>query len=351
MIRHIYTLCFSLWGLFLLSCARETNEPSPQSIFSRRANFDKPELEVFDNPLDEWIYEEFTKPYNIEVKWRTDIREHRPSTFVTPPRPEKVKELFTAIKRLWLEPYGEEAGQGFIKQHAPKLFFLAGSHEFNSDGTVTEGVAEGGRKITLTAVDHFNIKNPESMRRSFHTMHHEFGHILNQRKPFSDAYILLSKGLYRADWHNVRDYDAKKLGFITNYSMLNEHEDFVEIVGTMLSVVGNSNVPVSRQVPRLDSQDRLIEGETVNLLFTDFEYLVHMSGLGRERLENDSLGDYVQEEGAAEGKRILRKKIDMVRAYYKTVWGIDLDALQKRIERAMQALQSEYNKPQDGTNN
>lgn len=334
-------LCSSLMG-----CSEDSNAPSERSIFSDRAMYDKPEPDSFDNPLDEWIYQELTKPYNITVKWRTDLREQDKGAYITPPRPEKVKEFLIAMKRLWLEPYAEEAGDYFIRTTSPKLIYLVGSSQFNSDGTRTEGVAEGGRKITILDIDRFEISTPEQVAKVFHTMHHEFGHILNQRLAFTDTYVLMSKGLYTGAWYNVGNYDAYTKGFITPYSMLNEYEDFVEIAGTILSTVGASNAPKPREVPVLTEEGKLVEGQMTTLEMTDFEYLIHLSGLGRERLQDGSAGSYIQEEDAYKGKQTLRRKIEAVAHYYKSEWGIDIFNLQKRIERAAIALVEEHKKPQ-----
>lgn len=318
-----------------VSCDNKNNLPTEESIFSKNALIDAPEEGHFSDPLDQWIYDEFTKPYNIRVIWRADDREHKKSAIIAPPHPDKVKEFLVAMKHLWIEPYAEEAGPSFIEKYAPKLIFLGANAQYNPDGTATEGVAEGGRKITILDINRFSISTPEAVTKAFHTMHHEFGHILNQRKPFSDAYALITKGRYTAAWINKQPYEATTQGYITPYSMMNEYEDFVEIAGTILSTVMNSNTPTSRPVPLLDENYKYEEGKEITKEMTAFEYKLHTATLGYMRNpKTNELGPLLQFPNGPEGMTLLHKKVDMVRAYYQDSWGIDIFQLQKRIERA-----------------
>ena len=58
-------------------------------------------------------------------------------------------------------PYVEEAGKVFYNKYSPKFFILSGSNEYNSEGSITLGTAEGGRKVILYGVNLFKIKGME----------------------------------------------------------------------------------------------------------------------------------------------------------------------------------------------
>ena len=109
-------------------------------------------------PLDDWLYENFVVPFNIEVKYRFDRYEVALNKVLAPVREDKVIPVMETIRKTWIEPYEKEAGDAFIKRLAPKQFVLIGSAEYNSNGTITLGTAEGGRKVVLFVVNDFDPK-------------------------------------------------------------------------------------------------------------------------------------------------------------------------------------------------
>ena len=103
------------------------------------------------------------------------------------------------------------------------------------------GTAEGGKKITLYNVNDLNIKkiNIEKLNEYyFETMHHEFAHILHQKRNFDPSFNRISEGKYvGADWYYYMtaqgamprtDDVAWSDGFVTAYAMSQSNEDFVE---------------------------------------------------------------------------------------------------------------------------
>ena len=73
----------------------------------------------------------------------------------------------------------------FIRAYFPKIIFLSGSPAYKSNGSIILGTAEGGKKITLFNVDALQIASIDASTNYFKTIHHEFGHILNQTKPYT----------------------------------------------------------------------------------------------------------------------------------------------------------------------
>lgn len=288
------------------------------------------------NELDKWIYDSLTVPYNIEVKWKWEDREFSNAHNVTPPQEEKARQFLKALYRIWIKPYEEEAPAGFINRYVPKLIVLSGSPQYNNDGTVSLGQAEGGRKATIFDVDGFDNLDLEKMTKAFHTMHHEFGHILNQRIAFTTDYKALSKGKYTGAWYNFTAPQANTLGFITPYSMANQDEDFVEMAATILSTVQNSNEPIMRNVPEKNEYG-LVTGNIIQMPMSDFQLKLYMSGITTTQREDGRIA-ITQDQAAPLGLETILKKIKIVQDYYKNVWGIDIFRLQGKIEVATNNL-------------
>jgi substrate import-associated zinc metallohydrolase lipoprotein len=183
---------------------------------------------------DNWLYDNFTKPYNIEVKYRWDPFEVPLDKTLVPPLVDKVRPTMEAVKAIWIEPYIKEAGADFIKKFCPKQYVLVGSANWNNNGTIILGTAEGGRKVVLYQINDFDKKKTAVVKEMLHTIHHEFGHILNQNILYPLAFKQITPGSYTSNWYNVSDEEALNLGFITSYALSSADEDFVEILATML---------------------------------------------------------------------------------------------------------------------
>ncbi len=257
-------------------------------------------------PIDKWIFDTLTVPFNIAVKYKWDQFELEVNKTVVPPKEEKVIPVLQTVKKVWLDNYVAEAGITFMKTYAPKYFVLAGSASWNTDGTITLGTAEGGRKVVLYVVNDFRTKgmagfkfsDSSTIKEQFHTIEHEFGHILHQTVMYPLEYKRISVGLYTTNWNNVSDMEALQDGFITPYSMSGPDEDFVEMIATML-----------------------IEGRN------RFNQKV-----------NSITGTSPNGTTAAEAKSKLKQKEAIVVDYFKTVWKIDFYSLQSRTRKSVEAL-------------
>ncbi|MEO6685859.1 MAG: putative zinc-binding metallopeptidase [Dyadobacter sp.] len=263
------------------------------------------------SPIDKWIMDSLTVPYNISAKYKWDQFEFPNLTKVlVPPDESKVVPLLSAIRKAWTVPYVQEAGPIFYNQFSPKFFVLSGSNEYNLDGSVTLGIAEGGRKVVLFGVNLFKIKgmagyDPQK-DSSFvkdwflHTIHHEFGHILHQTVLYPIEFTLVTKSLYQGgNWINWTDEQARQNGFITAYSSFNYNEDFVEMIAMMLT-----------------------EGKV------GFDKIVNNIPAG------------VSERGTTQeqAKAALRMKESIVVGYYRKTWNIDFYSLQNRVRASMNQL-------------
>ena len=190
-----------------------------------------------ENELDKWLFLNYTVPYNIDVVYRWDAAQAYSSLSdvqLVPVEFDAVQPMMAALRDVWFEPYIQATGSlDFLKEVAPKKIVLVGSPEYQN-GSYTLGQAEGGRKILLLNVNNFDASNEAELKEALHTIVHEFTHILHQTKLFSQEYQTISTGRYNSNWTLLNDSEARRLGFITNYSMLNKDEDFAEMVSGIL---------------------------------------------------------------------------------------------------------------------
>lgn len=280
--KRFTTYFIILCGLIFASACSKDDSFEP-TIFDTKA----PEL----NGLDLWIMDNITTPYNIEViyKWKdaeTDLGRN-----LTPPLESKADGFVKIIKEIWINPYVDEAGETFFKTLSPKQILLIGSSAYNTNGTITLGTAEGGRKIVIYEINLLDKKNKTRLRRYMKTIHHEFGHIANQTVEIPVDYEMITPN-YRSDWNNVTEQAAYDAGFISPYAASAYSEDFVEMLSIMLT---NSKA--------------------------EWEALLN-------------------KPATAEGKAALLRKQEMVLSYYKNVWKIDLWSLQSRCEAAINNVTS-----------
>lgn len=190
-----------------------------------------------ENELDKWLYQNYTLPYNIDVVYRWDAAQAYSSLSevqLVPVEFDAVQPMMAALRDVWFEPYIPTGNsQDFLKEVAPKKIVLVGSPEYQN-GSYKLGQAEGGRKILLLNVNNFDASDENELKESLHTIVHEFTHILHQTKLFDKKYQEISTGRYNSNWTLLKDPEARRLGFITSYAMLNKDEDFAEMVSGIL---------------------------------------------------------------------------------------------------------------------
>ena len=139
-------------------------------------------------------------------------------------------------------------------------------------------------------LDYLDFTNINSIKEPLKTVHHEYGHILNQTVPIPIIYSQINPENYDASWFNRSNAQARELGYITAYASSQSGEDFVEMVSEMLTH--------SR---------------------ADFDAIV-------ESIQND------------EAYSIIRFKESIVVEYYRTNFGIDIYELQQLTDAATQEL-------------
>ena len=88
-------------------------------------------------------------------------------------------------------------------------------------------------EITLYNLDNLNPKTVNAKTAYFKTIHHEFGHILNQTKPYPTDFAEISGPDYVQDQcfeiYKTTESALQK-GFISPYASKADGEDFVELI-------------------------------------------------------------------------------------------------------------------------
>ncbi len=275
-----YTLkyLFFISVVMLVSCEEDKLGPSV---------FDTSDTALI-NEVDRYIDSVYTSPYNVEIIYRWKESETDMSYNLVPSYLSKVQPLMHVIDTTYVQPYNKIGGNDFLKVNIPKQFLLIGSPGINaSNGTEVLGTAEGGVKILLYKTNQFDRSKPETYEDILHTIHHEFAHILHQKKQYDETFKKITPNDYTSTWYNVTDSTANNKGFITTYAMASIDEDFAEMTGIMLL---NSNQSWNEMINKM------------------------------------------------KGKDLIKSKEQYIVTYFKTKWKIDFYVLQKEVSDRIAGL-------------
>ena len=283
--KQLIGIFIALATLSLWSCSEDDLDPN--SIFGGTETGKVP------NEFATWLLENYTTPYNIEFKYRFEDMETDDTYNLVAADYDRSIALAKFTKYLWLESYEELLGPDFIRTYCPRLLFLVGSPAYNSDGSVVLGTAEGGLKITLYNVNSISLTSIDVEQLNywyFKTMHHEFAHILHQTKNYPTEFNEITPSGYQpTGWVNVSEQDALDMGFVSPYASSETQEDFVEIIAI---------------------------------------YVTHTA----------EYWDNLVGSASAEGQGYINQKLEIVKDYMTTTWGIDLDELRDIVQRRSQEV-------------
>ena len=280
------------------SCLRDTIEP--ESVIK--------DSTVEMNDFDRWLEVNFLKPYNIEFKYRFALNESDMGYYTVPADYASSIIYAHLVKYLCIDSYDEIAGVTFTRSYFPKMFFLIGTWEYKNNGSIVLGTAEAGKKIMLSGVnflpDLFASTSGAALEEDLNhyyikTIHHEFTHILNQTKVYSDAFKQITSTTYVADACFDTDQYWRGRGYITAYSQSEPAEDFAELLS---------------------------------------EYVTHNAAWWQEQLSaaaSETAEVRKTDPGAKDGAALIKSKIDIVRAYMQDSWSINIDTLRDIINRRM----------------
>lgn len=283
--KNIYAILLAFVASFaLMSCSDD--DPSSESIFPTTS----PKRDAFDK----WLLENYTFPYNVEMKYKMEDIESDMKYHLVPADSAKTAKLSIIMKYLWFDAYNEVIGPDFIKENMPRTIHFIGSPAYNSEGTMVLGTAEGGLKITLymvNSLDDKTLKDYDTMNTYyFHTLHHEFTHILNQKIPYDQSFKLITEsGYVSGDWYTISDKTAHQAGFITPYAMVEPLEDFAEMLSGYVT-------------------------------------------------KSQSEWNAILADAGTTGAASISAKLDIVRNYMQESWNVDIDQLRAAVLRRASTL-------------
>lgn len=248
------------------------------------------------NDFDKWLLDNYVYPYNIQLKYLLDDNEISVEYDLVPAKYEQSVAIAKIVKHVWLEAYDELWGINMTRTYVPKLLHFIGNVAYTQSGMIL-GQAEGGMKVTLFRLNEIDLKkiNVAALNEYyFKTMHHEFTHILNQKKAYDPAYERISESDYvGGSWYQLNDSEALAKGFISPYSMDRASEDFAEIVA---NYVTND----------ADTWESLLAEAQESIL---------------------------SEDGETTARTILERKFDIAYRYMLDSWGLDLNELRAVVQR------------------
>ena len=241
--KTLYILCMSLLVLTYSSCRSE--DDFTESIFNT-------DIAVVDTTkttaeFDQWLYDNFLVPYNVEVQYKFNFTASDMNFQLTPAEYNRSQLLAHFIRYLFYDVYTKFAGENFMKSYGPRMFHFIGSTGYSpTTGTEVLGTAAGGVKITLYNVNEIKpwsenvVYTPDDVEvlneRIFHTMHHEFSHILHQTKSYPITFGQVTSGSYDPiDWQERDSVTTHQLGYVTHYASSATYEDFVETLSGIIT--------------------------------------------------------------------------------------------------------------------
>ena len=249
--------------------------------------------------FDLWLRNSYLIPYNLDFRYKLQDVGSDMDYNLVPASFEKSQQIAKLVKYLWFDAYGAVAGPEFLKENGPKIIHLIGSPAYNPiSGTILLGTAEGGIKVTLYRCNDIDPGNVSQLNEFyFKTMHHEFAHILHQKKNYPVEFNQISKGLYNPlGWQDRTASEAATLGFVSPYAGSQIREDFVEVIANYLvkSDADWNNILLLASKPGVNSNGATLADDGVD------------------------------------GKAIILQKLDMATRWLKNSWNIDI--LQLRAE-------------------
>lgn len=245
---------------------------------------------AYSYPFDQWLHKYYTIPYNVEFRYRLDDSGTDPNYNVVPVSMSKADTIAHLALYLWYDVYDSVAVPGFLHDNGPRIIQLIGSAMINAaQGTEKLGQAEGGIKITLMKINLMQTDNIDQLNEYiFKTMHHEFSHILHQKKTMPKEFEQISAADYNPDgWQYTTETEAWQLGFASPYGSSQAREDFVEII--------------ANYIVKSDAQ---------------IERMLTVAG-----------------QDGKKGRAVLTQKIEICREWLADRWDLNLDELRAEVQK------------------
>ncbi len=234
---------------FILSCVACSEDK-----LSENSVIDENKTQIEATELDNWILNNITKPYGIEVIYRWEKNSNADGVYIYPPKIEKVRAVLEAVKELGLDTYllKEVGGKDFLLGRLPIKLYLYGG------GNPDENGVERLYNPQLTAAEmciyNVNEFEPTDFDKVFvlmRSVHHQLAKRLMQFVSYDrDKFYAISGHRYTGTTEPIAaplgyaktgkerfglDNYANKRGFYTMLSFLSAEDDFAEIISSTLT--------------------------------------------------------------------------------------------------------------------
>ncbi len=309
--------------------------------------------------LDKFLRTNYLEKYNLTFLYRMPDISTNMNYNLVPAEYTNSVDLAVLCKHLWFDVYDKVAGNDFLKLYGPRIILLVGSPAINADsGSETVGLAEGGIKITLFKVNSMDITNFQMMNELyFHTMHHEFAHILHQTKTYPTEFNTISVGRYDPNNWQYRGNEVTSLGFVTNYASSEYREDFAETIACFIVYtetewnrmleLASRGWATSASEDDLDAvyysfyyyanndseNDPTYIDERYVVTVTDADGTVHKYYRTERDKEGNRIVVYdVEDKDGIDGVEAILQKVQIARQWFKDAWNVDLDALREEVQ-------------------
>lgn len=298
--------------------------------------------------FDQWLQKNYTEPFNIRFQYKYIDQNSNMAYNVTPAELSRSIAMAKLVKHVWLDAYTELMGEDFLKRHSFREFQLIGSAQYNGQGSVTLGFAEGGIRVNLFQVNDLDVNdlyveqlNPYSSgsnfdlnKNFFHTMHHEFAHILTQITNYSTDFRALSAGKFHsADWVNLSDSAANKEGFVTAYGSSEYNEDFAEVFACYVT---DTDTMWNQRLNMAQKLDPAVQDSLNTLLKAAQEKIDNHKGDSATKADSAAyyiVTDMIKKRQNVAARNTILAKLALIRTYLQTAWGVDIDRLRQIVLR------------------
>lgn len=309
--------------------------------------------------LDKFLKDYYLDTYNLTFLYKMPDISTNMNYNLVPATYERSIDLAVLCRYLWFEVYDSIVGPDFLKANGPRIILLVGSPAYNpNSGSETVGLAEGGIKISLFKVNEMDLNDFNMMNEYyFHTMHHEFAHILHQKKSYPVEFNTVSVGKYDANNWQYRGNEVNSKGFVTTYASSEYREDFAETIACWITFTDEQWEEVLKYARRgwattaseddLDAKyysfyyypdnDHTAEVKYLDeydvFTVTDDDGTVHKYWRNNRDKRGNRIEVFdVEDTDGVEGDVAILRKLDIARRWLKEIWNVDIDELRATVK-------------------
>lgn len=307
-LNYLYIIAICFFTTFLTGCG-DDDVNADDSVF-------KLGQLAAQNEFDIWLENNFRSTYNANVVYKFDYMDTDFNYNLTPAKFWNATQFAQIMKYCWFELYDEVGGMHFTRETAPKQIYLIGSEGIDyATSTKVLATAGGGLRVVIYELNLVTSFTYAKIKDYMHVMHHEYSHLLDQKRNKDRTFGAISEADYVGDnWSTYTIWGsgntasaalsaANKKGFVSLYAGSEADEDYAEVYS-----------------------------KYITLTETEWENLLNNATVSSNGVVTDSYG-----------RDTILKKVKMIAEYLKESWDIDLDKLREcSLRRALKSEDIDY---------